>query len=350
MKRILALLLALLLCFSLLACDREEDEDSKSDKKTAQTAGEEDREEESEEEQPEKEEEEEPDGPAPESEDCAPLLYKVTDGEGNVAWLFGSIHVGREDFYPLPDYVLDTFDNADSLAVEFDIVAFETDLKAQMAALQALIYLDGTTIVDHIPEDLYEDAVAIMEDAGVYNALLDYYVPVLWSSFIDSSQYEAIGADTELGIDLFLLKRAKKADKPILDVESPELQYGMMAGFSAELQILMLRESVESAKDPETAKETMQAMMDLWMSGDEDAFREYLESEEDVPEEEQALYEEYNKAMLTDRNEGMADFTEDALASGDEVFICVGAAHVVGKGALVELMTQRGYTVERVTE
>lgn len=350
MKRILALLLALLLCLSLLACDREEDEDSKSDKKTTQTAGKEDREEESEEEQPEKEEEEEEDEPPSESEACAPLLYKVTDEEGNVAWLFGSIHVGKDAFYPLPDYVLDTFDNADSLAVEFDIVAFETDLKAQMAALQALVYLDGTTIADHIPEDLYEDAVAIMEDLGVYNAMLDYYMPVLWSSFIDSAQYEDLGADPDLGIDLFLLKRAKKADKPILDVESAELQYGMMAGFSEELQILLLRESVESAEDPETAKETIHTMMDLWMSGDEDAFREYLESTEDVSEEDWALYEEYNKAMLTDRNEGMADFVEDALASKDAVFICVGAAHVVGEGALVELMTQRGYTVERVTE
>lgn len=52
--------------------------------------------------------------------------------------------------------------------------------------------------------------------------------------------------------------------------------------------------------------------------------------------------------MLIDRNLGMADFVEDALASGDEVFVCVGAAHVVGKDALVELLRERGYTVELV--
>ena len=34
-----------------------------------------------------------------------PLLYQVTDAEGHTIWLFGSIHVGREDFYPLPEYV-----------------------------------------------------------------------------------------------------------------------------------------------------------------------------------------------------------------------------------------------------
>ena len=40
-----------------------------------------------------------------EDDSISPLLYKVTDGEGNTAWLFGSIHVGQDYFYPLPDYV-----------------------------------------------------------------------------------------------------------------------------------------------------------------------------------------------------------------------------------------------------
>ena len=48
-----------------------------------------------------------------------PLLYKVTDDDGNTIWLFGSIHVGRDEFYPLPDYVMDAFEGSESLAVEF---------------------------------------------------------------------------------------------------------------------------------------------------------------------------------------------------------------------------------------
>ena len=44
----------------------------------------------------------------------------------------------------------------------------------------------------------------------------------------------------------------------------------------------------------------------------------------------------------------MTDFAEDALASGDEVFICVGAAHVVGEGAMADLLAKRGYTVTLV--
>lgn len=346
MKRILALLLALLLTLSLPACGEKGDE-RKTDKEANQVI-----QEETLKDDPATDDligNEETDDPEVEGT-STPLLYKVTDSEGHVAWLFGSIHVGREDFYPLPDYVVNALSRSHSLAVEFDIVAFEKDLKAQMAALQALIYTDGTKISDHIPPELYEEAVAIMEDAGIYNAMLDYYVPALWSSFIDSSQYEIIGADTELGIDRYLLNVAKQAGKPILDVESAELQYNMLANFSEELQIFLLRQSIESAKDPETAKETLAAMMDIWASGDEEAFREYLTEEEELADDEVALYEEYYTAMATDRNGSMAEFVAEALESGEEVFVCVGAAHVIGPEGLLELLPMWGYTVERVAE
>jgi uncharacterized protein YbaP (TraB family) len=54
--------------------------------------------------------------------------------------------------------------------------------------------------------------------------------------------------------------------------------------------------------------------------------------------------------MVTQRNISMADFAEEALDSGKEVFICVGAAHVVGPGAMADLLTQRGYTVEVIAD
>jgi uncharacterized protein YbaP (TraB family) len=44
----------------------------------------------------------------------------------------------------------------------------------------------------------------------------------------------------------------------------------------------------------------------------------------------------------------MADYAEEAVESGKEVFICVGAAHVVGEGAMADLLEERGYKVELV--
>lgn len=278
-----------------------------------------------------------------------PLLYKVTDEDGNIAWLFGSIHVGREDFYPLPDYVLDAFNGSDALAVEADIIAFERDMSAQMDALSLLVYTDGTTISDHIPEDIYISASDIMDENELYNIAMDYYMPSLWWNFIDNCAYMQLEVDVEGGIDRFLLDLAKENEKEVLEVESALFQYGMLADFSEELQIYLLEASVEAYGDLETMDADLNEMMDLWAAGNEQEFAAYLNAEEEFEsEEEELLYAEYIKAMLTDRNENMADYAEDALKSGKEVFICVGAAHVVGEGAMAQKLAERGYTVEIV--
>lgn len=291
----------------------------------------------------------EPEVTEPAESTITPLLYKVTDSEGNVAWLFGSIHVGEEYFYPLPDYVLDAYESSDALAVEFDIVSFEKDIDAQIEALQQMVYTDGTTITDHISEELYNDAKAVLKDLNIYSSALDYYVPSMWSSFIDSGMISQMGVDTSLGIDMYFLNRAHEENKTILDVESAAFQYGMMAGYSEELQVLLLEASVESAGLVEESKADLQQLVQAWAAGDEAAFSALINAEEEFESaEEEALYNEYNHAMITSRNLNMADFAEDALKSGEEVFIVVGAAHIVGEGAMAELLAERGYTVEIV--
>lgn len=332
LKYLFAWLLILVMCFALVACDVSMNTPSATDVPS-------------------------PDVATPSPTDipkvgnATPLLYKVTDDQGNVTWLFGSIHIGREDYYELPDYVLNAFNASGSLAVEADIVAFETDMIQQTEALSCLIYTDGTNIKDHIPNELYNDAVGVLIALNSYMAILDSYCPMFWSSMIESLILgEDIGM-SELGIDRHLLNRAKAAGKEVLEVESAKFQYKMMAEFSDELQAMMLAQSIYSYRNQEEYKADMVELMDLWASGNEEAFEAYMQSDtSDMTDAERALYDEYYKAMFTDRNKFMADYAEAALRSGREIFICVGAAHIVGEGAVAQILAQRGYTVECITK
>lgn len=337
-KKLLSLLLVLVMCFTLASCgEKASDDNDKKDetKPSAETT------------EPVTEQ-----TSSDEVEDgVKPLLYRVTDADGSVIWLFGSIHVGREEFYPLPDYVMDAFNEADSLAVEADIVAFEEDIAVQTQALSKMMYLDGTTIKDYIPEDLYNSAVEIMTEYDYYMPQLDYYCPSMWSSLIDSLVLEGLGIESELGVDMHLLKKAYEEEKEILEVESVQMQYEMLAGFSDEIQLLLLEASVEMYDEIDDAEDEMNQLLDLWASGNEEEFAKVInEVDEEMTEEEQELYDEYNKEMTVNRNIFMTDYAEDALADGGDVFICVGAAHVVGEGAMADLLSERGYTVELVTK
>lgn len=335
LKRLLSFLMVLALMLALVACDEADRATDKKDRSNTES-----------------------DAPVWETESkdsseppsVTPLLYKVTDGEGDVLWLFGSIHLGEEYFYPLPAYVTDAFDGADSLAVEFDVLAFEKDYSAQMAVLKPMIYRDGTTISDHISSDLYSRAKEALEELKVYNSMLDYYCPVLWSNMIESALYTELGMDADLGIDVHMINRAYDQDKKVLDIESALSQYQMLGSFSLDLQIMLLESALESAEDPSRAADDMEQLVQCWISGDEARLVEILTTETTgMTDREEALYAEYTEAMMTDRNLHMATFAQNALDSDEEVFLCVGAAHIVGEGGLADLLAQRGYTVEKVS-
>ena len=238
--------------------------------------------------------------------------------------------------------------DAEALAVELDIVAFEKDLAAQTAVMASLVYTDGTKIDEHISAELYDQAVEILKECGLYNPFLDYYIPSFWSSCIDSALYEKLGVKDEYGIDRNMIELAYEAEKDVLEIESAEFQYNMLSEFSEELQIMLLSDSIESFYSDQ-ALEDIEALIDLWESGNSKEFGEYVtEKPFFFSVEEKLLYEEYNNAMLTSRNLSMTDYAEQALTSGDELFICVGAAHIVGEGAMADLLAERGYTVEEI--
>jgi len=278
-----------------------------------------------------------------------PLLYKVSDQKGNVIWLFGSIHIGSEHFYPLPEYVRTAFEGSDALAVEADILAYEQDAEQQAAILDTMMYTDGTTIKDHISQETYNEAVQILKDSGVYDPSMDQYLPVMWYSMVQSCAIMKSGYDPELGIDRHLLQKAKDSGMEILEIESADFQYNMLSGFSPELQEYLLENIVLSASMPTIFKFAMKMMVSAWESGDEEDFSSYLNTEGVyISSEDARLMTEFNEAMESDRNDSMTQYAVEALESGKEIFICVGAAHVVGDGAMAQQLRQLGYTVEIV--
>lgn len=279
-----------------------------------------------------------------------PLLYKVTDSNGNTAWLFGSIHVGKEGMYPLPDYVIDAYRESDVLAVECDIVYFEEHAAENMQALYSLIYSDGTRISEHIDGQLYEDAVKILKNNNYYSSMLDYYIPSMWSQIIDSFVIQKTEYKAELGIDRHFINRAYDDEKPIYEIESVEFQNQMIAGFSPKLQELLLQTSVENYSADNYGL-LLSELVDAWCEGNEEKILELEQADtngDSLTPEQEMLVSEYNNAVVTERNITMADYVEDALASGDTVFICVGAAHVFGADAMVGLLKDRGYKAEAV--
>ncbi len=294
---------------------------------------------------------------------ATPLFYHVTGENGQEMWLFGTIHVGDERTAYLPAEIRAAFEASDALAVECDTEAFddlvEEDEKLQEQVSNLYYFSNGTTMESLMEEEDYAQAVRLMKATGNYNMNMPYAKPYVWSSSIENFYLrQGYSLHGDQGVEERLMDWAEELDKEILEVESSLFQIKMLTGYSNDLQLLMLEESMESSA--EDYWEGVNDLYEKWCAGDEAVLREELSDELDLSElteEELAEYEaqkhlieEYDKAMSYDRNDGMLKKAKEYLESGKTVFFAVGLAHLLNDvNGLVDTLQEAGYTVELVT-
>lgn len=284
---------------------------------------------------------------------ATPLFYKVTGADGKTMWLLGTIHVGDARTGSLPAQILDAFNASDALAVEFDSIAFEKSL-LEDPALQAEVsnayyYTDGKTLSQHLSKDLYNRLSDVIMASGRNSINAPYMKTIIWTSLIENfyleqGSYLAAGK----GVDTRLLTLATAQSKPIHEIESGLSQIQMLSGFSNDLQAILLDEALTTGLTGYCCG--VEELYEMWCQGDEAALTAYIADDKPaLTDDELELYEEYEKAMSTDRNKLMLKAAKNYLESDETVFCAVGLAHLLGEDGLVQTLRDAGYTVELVT-
>lgn len=283
------------------------------------------------------------------AEPATPLFYEVTGQNGEKLYLLGTIHVGDERTAYLPQEIYDAFDAADALAVEFDTDEFlemlENDPELAASVAKAYVYEDGSEISEHLDEQLYQDALARLKTTGSYNVAMSSMRASVWTNILEQF-FLRLGRtlDAEKGVDNRLMARANEKGKEILGVESGEAQLAMLMGFSDALQAAQLKEIVNTTSHAYMSG--VESLYESWCRGDEAELTKLVSADNEGLSPE--LYQEYHKAMITDRNAGMHETAVGYLQSGRTVFYAVGLGHLLTDEGLVNSLRAVGYTVTLV--
>lgn len=264
------------------------------------------------------------------------FMWEVQNN-GNTVYLVGSMHIADDSFYPLRPEFEQAFAEADYLGVEIDL-SKAADEEQQNMIMKLGMYQDGTTLKDHVSKDTYAKVGDILEQNGMKRDALDAFKPWVVETTISSLKSVMAGYEATEGIDLYFIQKALERKIPIVELESYESQLSMFDQFSKELQEKNLNAALDNF---DVLDDGVDQMADMWKKGDEKALLELTNS--------MAGDAEYNKAMLIDRNIGMADKIDGYLKSDKkaEYFIVVGAAHYLGEHGVIKLLEDKGYTVVR---
>ncbi|WP_374705836.1 TraB/GumN family protein [Paenibacillus sp. J45TS6] len=264
------------------------------------------------------------------------FMWEV-ENNGNTVYLVGSMHVADDSFYPLRSEYEEAFAEADYLGVEIDI-SKAVDEEQQKLITNMGMYQDGTTLKDHVSKETYAKLEEILKQNGMEKNALDAYKPWVVETTISTLKTMTAGYEAAAGIDLYFIQKAMERKIPVLELESYESQLGMFDDFSKELQERNLKTALD---DFDTLDDSVDQMADMWKSGNDEMLLEFTNS--------MAVEPEFYKAMLVDRNIGMADKIDGYLKSDkkEEYFIVVGAGHYLGEHGVIKLLQDKGYTVVR---
>ena len=275
------------------------------------------------------------------------FLWKVSDSNSSV-WLLGSVHFADSTFYPLAAVIDSAFENADELAVELNLSDDEVNNDVAHESMRRGMLPPGKTLNTVLPRAVWNSVDSICASWNFPVVGLMQMRPWLAATTLSVVAIQRAGINPEYGIDVVLMDRAATGGKAIVSLETAEEQVGAIADTddSDSVGTYYLKTTLReiSELDSMVAK-----MVRAWKTGDEALLREVMNEEPEEPSgSDKNIKDRIDQKIYTDRNAKMAESIATFLAEDRNVFVVVGAAHLVlEKDNVVERLRQKGLKVER---
>jgi uncharacterized protein len=266
------------------------------------------------------------------------------DNKGMTLHLFGSIHVGKSDFYPLHPRIEQLFRTADNLVFEVDPLSAASPQTAMQMQLRGMLPA-GQTLADILSPAVLARLRSHTEKLGVALDRMMNFKPWMLTLLLANVQANALGYDAANGLESYFI-RERAPQSRILELESIDQQLDMLDSLDP---AIFLDYSLEEFDQGSTQ---MDALVQAWQCADKEALSEQLfaalAAEAQASADQQVMVDQLSQRLFTDRNrvmaEGIENFVQADNGSGSW-FVVVGSAHLLGEGSVVELLQERGYRV-----
>lgn len=261
-------------------------------------------------------------------------LWKVSK-DGNTIYLMGSVHLLKPDAYPLDPVMYDAFEASDRVVFELDFDSLQAKMPMMM---QRGVYQDGQTLKEALSDETYAMLQAQMDSLGVNMAMLQQMKPWMVAMSLPTLVLQKEGYSAESGIEMHFYQKAQAAGKDVSGLETFEEQIGLLEFISSGDPDAFMKMTLEQMDD---VSAMMERITTHWKAGDVDELAALLnEGFEGYPD--------MQDAMLADRNRNWIPQIEALISENSNAIVIVGAGHLAGEDSVVDLLRDKGYTVEQL--
>ncbi|MBX7207552.1 MAG: TraB/GumN family protein [Verrucomicrobiaceae bacterium] len=267
---------------------------------------------------------------------AAGSVWVAKSSTGGRLYLCGTIHILRQSDYPLAPAYDAAY--ADSQKLVFELPPADSkgpELNSRMQQLAALPA--GTSLESLVGQELTDAVTKWAGSHGLSAGAISKFQPWYLALLIAASEYSALGAQPDKGVDNHFEVRAAKDKKPGEGLETIDFQIGLFTRLSPERQKDLLKQTLTEVK---TLPDEFARLITAWKDGDLDALHQMLYREA-------AQFPELMDLFLHDRNKAWAERLDASLKKGEHVMLLVGTGHFTGPQGLIALLKAKGYSVER---
>lgn len=264
-------------------------------------------------------------------------LFKVSGG-GHSLYLFGTMHVGRPDFYPFERRLDAALAKAPVLALEID-PGIAPDVAARAMQKYALAPSGQT-----IPPALAPRLSAALAAQGMQPEALAGYKPWLVATVLSVGEFTRLGYSQADAVDVRLATLARQRKVKVIELESVDSQMALLNSLSLAQQWAFVDETLAQMASGQGAREARE-IANAWASADQKALNAIAAR---VAEDDSVGGKFTREVLLDGRNGALADSIAALMAKADHSVAAIGVLHLIGKGSVPELLKKKGLSVERV--
>ena len=274
------------------------------------------------------------------------ILWQVTRAGTPISYLFGTMHSADPRIAKLEDAARKAFDESGTVLIESTETLEAGDMAQTMMGLRELtLLMDGSLLEQSVAGDRLEALQAAVESRGMPWKIANHMQPWLVAAAIAAPDCELDAKKSGLPVlDTLIGHEARVAGKTLIGLETVEEQFAAIASIPREFHINALNETLRLYHLLNDMHETTKQ---LYLDGNMGLVLPLARAY--APEVYRGRgHAEFQERVLVKRNRLMAERAAEHL-DGGKVFMAVGALHLPGEDGLVELLRQRGFTVEPVS-
>jgi uncharacterized protein YbaP (TraB family) len=262
-------------------------------------------------------------------------FWKV-EGKSNAVYLLGSVHVLNSRFYPMDRLIEDAFKNSQTLVLEVNLKDAESPA-GQMEMLKAGMYGPGDSVRKHVSKETYGKLDAHLKKSGSSASSVESFKPWMISVVLLAGELQKLGFNPMEGVDRYFFKKAEEDGKKVEGLETAAFQLSLFNQMSQDEEDAMLNESFDEVQN---LKKEFNDIISAWQTGDAAGLDKLMV-------EDMRKYPELYKKLLLERNQRWVKKMDGYLKADKDIFVVVGALHLVGKDSVVEMLRAKGYKVEQ---